>query len=223
MCDSCWENHPDFYPLRERRLCLFGDPNSQLSRHGSCSKRSPACGFAENVKRCFKKHTLYLGRFRDLYKIGISGRSGKWIDLRLLEQGFNEGYIVNGFQSVIEARQWEDWFNDLGFPRRLSTEMKLNSLRTPIEEDITLSDTFDLRDWEQTFAQYKVTCKSFFPMYKGSPDLAMKNGVDGRITYVAGSNVITEDGWFTNLSKLKDREVLKLSHQGSDFEVEKTW
>ena len=128
-------------------------------------------------------------------------------------------------QSIIEARQWEDWFRDLGFPSKLTTQEKFQSMNSVISGSIHLKDTFDLRDWEKTFAQYKFGNKVFHNEYQGNGGLKLR--VDGKfngiISYLAGSTLITKSGEFHNLSNFFGREVLQLEVNHDSFEVMKEW
>ena len=217
LCSNCMEVDNDF---QIRLKCIFNKKDSMLQE--GCTKVKPACRSLDNVRFCFQKYILYIGRIGDHIKIGISrkNRRGGYLS-RLIEQGLNEAIVIDSINSLPEVAKEEQWFRDIGMPDKITGKQKINCIenskivytelvKKPVYGENDSIRVFDnsqlLRDYNLssvwTFAlmreKYNLEELHHFLLYPDNitsfPNL--KERVDrlaGEVLYIQGSKVITRD------------------------------
>jgi len=136
VCDPCKENLSYMY-----RRCIFEGPGVPFGTH--CTKENSPCKTDWMIAKCWSKHYLYLGRFGNGIKVGISNcrrREGKYY--RLIEQGLDEALALTNFGSLKEVLDAE---NNIAEKLRLTTYFTFNNkidLLTMNNEDCLSVDLY---------------------------------------------------------------------------------
>ncbi len=127
LCPDCY-NLDVMYNIRKQ--CMFGRKDAMINSNLDCTINSPACGYKENVYYCFQSYIVYLGRFGNIIKTGISRkhRSGGFIK-RLIEQGLNEAIYIDSFPSLKLAIKAERWLINTGIAERITLQDKISELQ----------------------------------------------------------------------------------------------
>ncbi len=128
ICIICHESlikHNESYYTRKD--CIYFRETSLLSRYSYCASNSPLCKNMQNAMYCHSKFILYVGRFNNEFKVGISSRK-RGLYTRVVEQGLNEAIIIDGINNLMEALFHEECIsNELKIETRISTQDKLLS------------------------------------------------------------------------------------------------
>jgi len=152
VCDLCKENHSYMY-----RRCIFEGPGVPFGIH--CTKENPPCKTDWMIAKCWSKHYLYLGKFGNGIKVGISNcrrREGKYY--RLIEQGLDEALALTNFSSLQEVLEAENFIAE---KLRLTTFFTFN-------DKIDLVTTNDNNCLTVDFHYYIDLLKEYYPKAKFS-------------------------------------------------------
>ncbi len=234
LCDDCSLLESDFHI---RLNCIFNKDDAMI--HNGCTKYSPACGNVNNSKYCFQKYILYIARFQEIIKIGISrkNRKGTFIH-RLIEQGLNEAIVINDISSLVEAVNHERWFMQMGYNSSISFNDKLMQLKSSnklnIEGQIInfsdkievfgvsnnyLSSIFTEKMMRERFINNDLTHYSIYPEFEAIHNLKSneqlsggKEQISGEIIDIIGSLLIirkSDNYYLYDLKRIENRILLE--------------
>lgn len=148
ICDVCKES------LQYKcRRCLFEGPGKPFNVE--CTPKNPPCQLEYMQARCWSSYYLYLGRFCNKIKVGVSSckrRDGKYY--RLIEQGLDEALVLSKFPSLKEAMDAETQIAEL---------FNLTTYFTFVDKVNLLVEQETSNEVNHNFNEYIIKLKELYP------------------------------------------------------------
>ncbi len=218
ICDLCRDSL-----IYKCQRCIFEGPGKPFDV--KCTLESYPCQLAWKHARCYSDHYLYLGRFGNKIKVGISNcrrSEGKYY--RLIEQGLDEALVLSKFSSLENVLAAEAMIADQLHLTTFLTFADKIQLLTNYEKT---SEIVSLYDYAEQLLELYPDCKitnidlldtwGQIGTNRKIKTVSFPNTLAGEVVYSRGNIVLVqpveqqtseEVVYAYNLSHLKGLEVL---------------
>jgi len=214
LCESCALLQMDDDAGYHLRLqCNYREHDSPLMREGWCTSEDYPCGILANSERCHSNYYLYVGRYNNLFKVGIT-QSSRGKTTRIAEQGLNDAILVGGIKGLPTALVLEEFVSELlDIPLNITTEQKIQSF--------TSADRTPLGEYYKILTECEELDERSIDYIRALPDLHIKTDlshikitegkyIQGNVTWIQGDLVLLDTFEVVGIRDLHGWEVLGL-------------
>jgi len=211
LCKSCALLQMDDDTAYHVRLqCNYRDHDSPLMREGWCTSDDFPCGILGNSERCHSNYYLYVGRYNNLFKVGIT-KSSRGKTTRAAEQGLNDAILVGGIKGLPTALVLEEFVSELlNIPLNITTEQKIQSF--------TSADRMPLGEYYNKLTECEELDELSIDYIQTLPDLSIKTDlspikiaedecIQGNVIWIQGDLVLLDTFEVVGIKNMHGWEV----------------